>query len=87
MGALLQVRVSAGTDPATGERIVLTESVPIENPGSARSERAAERKADKVLTRLQAEADSLKVARTKSTLCTLLDKWLPQHELDETTRM
>jgi len=29
MGASLQVRVSAGDDPSTGERIVLVEAVPI----------------------------------------------------------
>jgi hypothetical protein len=37
----VQVRVSAGEDPATGERIILVDSVPIEMPGDARSERAA----------------------------------------------
>ncbi|WP_433505207.1 hypothetical protein ACQP04_00980 [Pseudonocardia halophobica] len=34
-----QVRVSAGEDPSTGERIILTDSMPIELPGNARSER------------------------------------------------
>lgn len=87
MGNLLQARVSAGKDPSTGERIVLTESVTIEQPGNQRSERAAAKEADKVLVRLQSEADSLKVARTKATFGALLDKWLPQHELDPTTRM
>jgi hypothetical protein len=29
-GGLLQVRVSAGKDPSTGERIVLVESVTVE---------------------------------------------------------
>lgn len=52
-----------------------------------RAEREARRQAEKVLTRLQSEADELKVARTKATLEALLDKWLPQHEIDETTRM
>lgn len=36
---------------------------------------------------LQAEADSLKVARTKATFDALLDRWLAQQELDATTRM
>lgn len=66
LGDLFQVRVSAGTDPATGERIVLTGSVRVARPGNARCERAAANDADK----LQAEADSLKVARTKDTLPT-----------------
>ncbi|QRP45785.1 site-specific integrase [Amycolatopsis sp. FDAARGOS 1241] len=82
-----QVRVSAGKDPVTGERIVLTDSVAIERPGNERSERAAWKEAEKVRTRLQGEADSLKVARTKSTFGALLDQWLPQAEIDPTTRM
>ncbi|MEU9688132.1 tyrosine-type recombinase/integrase [Amycolatopsis japonica] len=82
-----QVRVSAGKDPVTGERIVLTESVSIERPGNERSERAALKEAEKVRTRLQHEADSLKVARTRSTFGALLDQWLPQAEIDPTTRM
>ncbi|MGH3697385.1 MAG: hypothetical protein ACRDRX_25945 [Pseudonocardiaceae bacterium] len=84
---LLQVRVSAGADPSTAERIVLVEGVPIEKPGNERSERAAMREAEKVRTRLLSDADSLKVARTKSTMGALLDRWLAQHEVDPTTRM
>ncbi|GAA3537188.1 hypothetical protein GCM10022222_21120 [Amycolatopsis ultiminotia] len=82
-----QVRISAGKDPATGERIVLTDSVIIERPGNERSERAAWKEAEKLRTRLQGEADSLKVARTKATFGALLDQWLPQAEIDATTRM
>ncbi|WP_433408896.1 hypothetical protein ACQPZU_01010 [Saccharomonospora azurea] len=81
------MRVSAGKDPATGERLALVESVRIEKPGNERSERAAQKEAEKILTRLQGEADSLKVAWTKSTFGALLDRWLLQHELDVTTRM
>ncbi len=88
MRGRLQVRVSAGEGPATGERIILVESVPIGKPGNERTERAARREAEKLRTRLLAEADSLKVARTRSTVGALLDKWLPpQHEVDATTRM
>lgn len=86
-GNALRVRVSAGKDPVTGDRLVLKESVSIEKPGNPRSEQAAWKQAEKALTKLQAEADSLKVARTKATLGVLLEKWLPQHELDATTRM
>lgn len=86
-----QVRVSSGTDPSTGDRIVLYETVPIApaktKAARERVEREARKEADKVLTRLQAEADSLKVARTRATLGALLDRWLPQHEVDPTTRM
>lgn len=68
-------------DPATDERIVLTESVRIEKPGNERSERAAAKEAEKVLTRLEGEADALKVARTKATLGALPDKWLMPGEV------
>lgn len=52
-----------------------------------RAERDAYKEAQKVLTRLQAEADSLKVARTKATVGALLERWMQQHEIDATTRM
>jgi integrase len=77
----------SGRGPSTGERIVLVESVPIEKPGNKRSDCAAINAAEKIRTRLLAEADSLKVARTESTLGALLDRWLLQHEVDPTTRM
>ncbi|WP_345415558.1 site-specific integrase [Pseudonocardia xishanensis] len=82
-----QVRVSAGEDPSTGERIILTDSVAIEQPGNARSERAAQKAAEKLRTRLLADADDLKIARTRATVGALLDRWMAQHEIDPTTRM
>lgn len=86
-----QARVSAGTDPSTGERIVLYETVPIAEAltksARERAEREAYKEAQKVLTRLQAEADSLKVARTRATVGALLERWMAQHEIDPTTRM
>jgi len=85
MGNGLQVRVSAGKDPATGERVVLSETVRIEKPGNERSERAAADEADKVLTGLLSRADSMKTASTKATVGALLDRWLPQHEVEVTT--
>ena len=81
-----EVRVSAGEDPSTGERIVLTESVLIEGSGE-RADKAAYRAAEKVRTRLLAEADDLKVARTRATVGALLERWMRQHEIDPTTRM
>ncbi len=85
-----QARVSAGSNPSTGERIVLYETVPIaDSPtksGRERAEREAYKEAQKVLTRLQAEADALKVARTKATVGALLERWMAQHEIDTTTR-
>lgn len=70
-----QVRVAAGTDPSTGERIVLVETHP--------DERAAER----ARTRMLAEVDALKTARTKADLGYLLDGWLDGHEVAVTTRV
>ena len=86
-----QARVSAGFDPSTGERIVLYETVPIADAQSKaardRADREAYKEAEKILTRLQAEADALKVGRTKATVGALLERWMAQHEIDPTTRM
>ncbi|MBN9101066.1 MAG: hypothetical protein J0I49_23580 [Pseudonocardia sp.] len=83
----VQVRVSAGEDPSTGERIILTDSVPIEIPGNARAERDAMKAAEKLRTKLLSDADDLKVARTRATVGALLERWMAQHEIDQTTRM
>lgn len=82
-----EVRVSAGEDPTTGERIILTDSVPIEILGNDRSEREALKAAEKLRTRMLADADELKVARTRATVGALLERWMAQHEIDPTTRM
>lgn len=70
---------------------MLYETVPIPNAptkaGRERAEREAYKEAQKILTRLQAEADALKVGRTKATVEALLECWLEQHEVDPTTRM
>jgi integrase len=90
-GQSWQARVSAGSDPVTGERIVLYETVPIPEartkPARERADREAYKEAQKVLSRLQADADALKVARTRSTVGALLERWMAQHEIDPTTRM
>ncbi|NWJ74590.1 hypothetical protein HX744_29425 [Pseudonocardia sp. ICBG1122] len=78
--------MSAGEDPSTGERIVLCESVDIVGDGD-RAEKAAHREAEKIRTRLLADADELKVACTKATVGALLERWMRQHEIDATTRM
>lgn len=82
-----QVRVSAGVDPVTGERIILTDSVVIERPGNTRSERSAFKEAEKRRTKLLTEADELRVARTRTTVGALVERWMTQHEIDSTTRM
>jgi hypothetical protein len=70
---------------------VLHETVPIPEAKTKsareRAEREAYKNAQKVLTRLQAEADSLKVGRTKATVGALLERWMEQQEIDPTTRM
>lgn len=72
--------MSAGLDPSTGERIVLYETVPIADAQSKsardRAEREAYKEAEKILTRLQAETDALKVGRTKATVGALLERWM-----------
>jgi integrase len=70
-----QVRVSAGTDPVTGERLRLQ--------GTA----ATIKEAEKLRTKLLGEADTYRSARTNASLGFLLDRWLPQHDVDENTRV
>jgi integrase len=70
-----QTRVTAGADPATGELIVLSEVAP------------TRREAERALTRLLAEADAWKAARTKTSFGALLDRWLAGHEVAVTTRV
>lgn len=70
-----QARVSAGTDPVTGERIILHETT------------STEREAEKALTRLLAEADALKTARTKASFGYLLDAWFPNHDVGPSTKV
>jgi integrase len=82
----VQIRVSAGTDPSSGERIVLVDSVPIEASWNERSERAALKEADRRRTKLLADADELKVARIGATVGALLDRWMAQNEIETTTR-
>jgi integrase len=90
-GKAWQARVSAGVDPSTGERVMLYETVPIAEARTKsareRADRDAYKEAQKVLTRLQAEADSLRVARTRATVGALLERWMQQHEIAPTTRM
>lgn len=41
---------------------------------------------EKLRTKLLAEADAFKSARTNASLGRLLDRWLPQHDVDANTR-
>lgn len=68
------VEVYAGIDPLSGKRVYLN--------GSTTNEREAE----KILTRLLAEVDAQRHARTKGTLRTAIEEWLKVHQIDVSTR-
>jgi integrase len=72
-GDSFRVKVYAGLDPITGRRIYLT--------GSTTDERQAE----KIRTRLLAQVDAQRSARTRATLNAAIDDWLQVHEVEETT--
>lgn len=75
--------------PASGSCFYETVPIPEARTKAAceRVEREAYKEAQKILTRLQAGADSLKVRRTKATVGALLERWMEQHEIDPTTWM
>lgn len=77
-GDSLRVRVYAGDDPVTGRRVYRSETVLGTN-------RAAEKKAEKALTRLLAAVDAQRAPTSSVTLAYLLGEWLRTTELEETT--
>jgi integrase len=78
-GGSLQVRVFAGVDPVTGRDRYLSETV-------RGTDRAARRKAEEAMTRMQSEVDGRRSARTSVSLGYLLDEWLRTVELEDSTR-
>jgi integrase len=74
----LRVKVYAGSDPITGRRHDLTETIPA-GP-------RAQREAEKALTRLLNQVDERRNPKTKATLNQLLDRWLDVAELEVSTR-
>jgi hypothetical protein len=72
-GDSYRVKVYAGLDPLTGRRLYLT--------GSSTSRREAER----IRTRLLADADAKRGAKTQATLSAAIDAWLNGHEVEEST--
>lgn len=74
----LRVKVYGGTDPVSGRRHDLTETIPA-GPHAARE-------AKKTLTRLLAEVDQRRAARTKATVNQLLDRYLEVLDVADTTR-
>lgn len=78
-GVSLQVRVYAGQDPVTGRDRYLAESV-------KGTDRAAQRRAEKVMTRLQSDVDKQRVPETSASLSHALDEWLRANEIEDSTR-
>jgi integrase len=78
-GNSLRVRAYAGDDPVTGRRTYRTETVP-------GTDRAAERRAAKVLTRLLAQIDGQRAPASSVSVEYVLGEWLRTTELEETTR-
>jgi integrase len=78
-GNSLRVRVYAGDDPVTGKRVYRSETI-------AGTDRAAQRRAEKALTRLTAEVNAQRAPTSSVSLAYLLSEWLSRAELEETTR-
>jgi integrase len=72
------VKVYAGTDPVSGRRHDLTETIP---PGPT-----AKRDAQKALTRLLNQLDEQRNPRTRATVNQLMDRYLELITLEPTTR-
>ncbi|MEC3974579.1 tyrosine-type recombinase/integrase [Amycolatopsis sp. H20-H5] len=73
-GNSLRVKVYAGVDPLTGKRLYLTEST------------TDEKEAERILTRLLAEVDDERHARSKGTFRVAMKDWLRLAELADDTR-
>src|SRR5262249_54510266 len=78
-GDSLRVVVYAGTDPVTGRRAYLRETI----KGTGKS---AEREAGKALTRLLAQVDAQQAASSSVNLGYALDEWMRTTELEDSTR-
>lgn len=74
----LRVKVYAGIDPISHQRHYLTETVPA-GPHAARE-------AEKVRTRLLAQLDERRNARTKATVNQLMDRYLEVVDISRSTR-
>lgn len=78
-GGSLQVRVYAGIDPVTNKPRYLAETI-------KGTDRAARRRAEKALTKFQAEVDKQRSPETSVSLAHALDEWLRVNEIESTTR-
>lgn len=73
-GNSLRVKVFAGWDPVTKKRLYLTEST------------TDEKEAERILTRLLADADKRRNARTRATFGYAIDKWFELHDVEASSR-
>jgi integrase len=78
-GTSLQVRVFSGADPVTGRDVYLTSTV-------RGTDKAAQREAQKELTRLLRQVDAQRAPSSTVCLGHALDEWLRTAELEDTTR-
>lgn len=73
-GKSLRMKVFAGWDPVTKKRLYLSEST------------TDEKEAEKILTRLQAQVDKQRNARTRATFGYAVDKWMQLHDVEASSR-
>ena len=73
-GNAFQAIIFAGLDPLTGRRLYLRETA------------ATEAKARRALTRLTAQVDEKRHAKTNASFQVAMETWLRTHEIEETTR-
>ncbi|WP_230424557.1 hypothetical protein [Prauserella cavernicola] len=78
-GEALQVRVYSGVDPVTGRELYLSETV-------RGTDKAAYRRADKVMTTLQAQVDKQRSPSTTVSFSYAIDEWLRTADIEPTTR-
>jgi integrase len=75
----LRVRVYAGMDPISKQRMYLSEVVPA---GSRAGDQA-----ERVRNRLQSQVDERRNLRTRATVGQLLDRWLDVLDVDPSTNV
>lgn len=78
-GNSLQVRVYSGVDPVTGKEIYLSETV-------KGTDTAARPRAEKVLTKLQAQVDQQRAPSMSVSFSYAIDEWLCSADLEPITR-
>jgi hypothetical protein len=76
-----RVKVYAGVDQITGQKLWLRETVP-----ARATKQETEREAEKVLTRLLNQMDEQRSPNTEATVNQLLDRWLEVLDVERTTR-